>query len=87
MCGKVIQTESVSTLLGVLSCLYDNRAEDASLLMNLYARECNSKGAEDNCVLASMLSASVYVTMTLLGEEGQDRLHDLNMWWAAQCPS
>lgn len=87
MCGLVVQTESVSTVLGVLSCLYNDRAEDASLLMDLYSRSCHDKGAEDNCVLASMLSASVYVTMTLLGEHGQERVGDLSMWWAAQCPS
>jgi len=86
MCSKVDQTESVSTVLGVLSCLYEDRAEDAALLMNLYSNACHEKGAEDECVLASMLSASVYVTMALMGEHGQERVSDLSMWWAAQCP-
>jgi hypothetical protein len=87
MCGRVLHTESVSTVLGVLSCLYEDRPEDASLLMDIYSRACHDNGAEDNCVLASMLSASVYVTMSLMGEQGKERVSDLNMWWAAQCPN
>jgi len=82
----VVQSESVSTVLGVLGCLYDDRPTDATLLMDMYARDCHSKGADDECVLSSMLSASVYVTMSLLGERGKDRVKDLSMWWAAQCP-
>jgi hypothetical protein len=86
MCGKVNQTESVTTMLGVLSCLYEDHAEDASLLLDLYARECDTRGAEEGCVMASMLSASVYVTMNLLGDQGKERVNMMNMWWAAQCP-
>jgi hypothetical protein len=87
MCGQVTQAESVSTVLGVLSNLYADRPEDATLLMDMYARDCHSRGADDECVLSSMLSASVYVTLSLLGEHGKERVDDLSMWWAAQCPS
>jgi len=87
MCGQVVQGESVTTVLGVLGCLYDDRPRDATLLMDLYSRECHSRGANDECVLSSMLSASVYVTLTLLGDRGQKKVEDLSMWWAAQCPS
>jgi hypothetical protein len=87
MCGHVTQAESVSTVLGVLSCIYADHSEDASLLMDLYARDAVNRGATDNCVLASMFSASVFVTMSLLGEQGADRVEHLNLWWAAQCPS
>jgi len=87
MCSKVEQTESVSTVLGVLGALYDERAEDAALLMNLYSRACHEQGAEDECVLASMLSASVYVTMALMGDQGKESVGQMSMWWAAQCPS
>ena len=87
MCSKVDQSESVSTLLGVLSCLYEDRAEDAALLMNLYSKSCHDKGAEDECVLASMLSASVYVTMALMGDQGKESVGQMSMWWAAQCPN
>lgn len=85
MCGHVVQAESVTTVLGVLSCIYDERAEDAALLMDLYSRDCKEKGAEDGCVLASMFSASIYVSMTLLGEEGKDRVNALTSWWAEHC--
>lgn len=87
MCGHVEQAESVATVLGVLSCLYDERPRDAALLMDLYSRDCRANGAEDGCVLASMYSASVYVTMSLLGEEGKDRVDRMTMWWAEQCQS
>lgn len=86
MCGKVIQSESISTMLGVLSHLYGGRPEDASLLLDLYGRSCRENGAEDDCVLGSMLSASVFLTMNLLGREGEERVRDMSLWWAAQCP-
>lgn len=85
MCGKVIQADSITTMLGVLGNLYDGRPEDASLLLDLYGRSCRANGADDDCVLGSMLSASLYLTMNLLGQEGQERVHDMSLWWAAQC--
>lgn len=87
MCGKVTQHDSVTTMLGVFSNLAEDRPEDAVLLLNLYSRECMSNGADEDCVLASMLSASVYITMGLLGDEAQGRIKAMKYWWAAECPS
>lgn len=87
MCGLVNQAESVTTMLGVLSNLYEGRTEDASLLMDLYGRACRDRGADDDCVLGSMLSASVFVTMNLLGDEGEERVHEMTLDWAARCPT
>ena len=66
MCGRVDQTESVSTVLGVLGALYDDRAEDASLLMNMYSRSCHDKGAEDE------LRAGVHAQCLRVRHDGPD---------------
>lgn len=87
MCDHVDQSESVSTMLGVMSCIYNEHPEDAKLLIDLYSRGCHKHGASDVCVLSSLLNANVYVTLMLLGEEGKSQVDSMAMWWAEHWPT